>query len=687
MSAILAIVLASFYAAPARITYETRAVPLVRLLDELSARTGTDLRCEARLRTAPMVVSVTDVETTDLLAKIAEVVGAEWRKEKDHELLAQSPAQIRKEERVSLATQIDKVRRALAGGIKDLQPNFEKQDADGLFNSLATLKARLADDRQNRALTSAYGDMALRTPLNRALIRLVQTIPPEDIARADERTVFALNPTAKQRPLGPGADRILADFVREQTVWVDALRRLDPEEKYASPSVREPMGQRDVPASADAVRVVLTRRVPAEYLFSLVVISGNPLEAGRPWTQWAARSPEMDRIYETIWSSTKDGSKPIPLTALSEELARQLRASGRGEGGVRVGPDLKAWLLDPVAHEPMDLVPSECLLEVARARGKPLVAWIPDVQLPLLTSAASQGALTLRTHEQFIRAELGSMALREESGWVLGIPDDPVLTRRRFTDRQATKGLARAIEEKGGVRLIDYARYAASTGGSRHEHGGPLSMLLLDPTSGVEMGQMNWSALKVYGSLTDQQLRDLTNGGRLRVDRMTPAQKRFVEELAYASEINRAANTTTAGFSTIGKTAEPTVALAGGLPADAELTLTSSLRPRIFAFKPVEGQAPVAFQTLDPSTVALYERIASGDLVEPNVDQKIAGYAMGESVMIRLRLTYSPDLWHEVAMEEKWIDRTAIPKPWTELPESIAAAVRAALERKPPPLR
>lgn len=673
--------LASLCAAPARITYETRAVPLVRVLDELSPKLGRDLRCEGPLRSAPIVVSVTDVESADLLAKIAEVVGAEWHKENNYELLAQTPAQKRREEQASLAAQVDLVRRAIAPAARDLQPKFEAGDAEGLFNTLSTLSTRLAEDRGNIGLHQAYEAQKLRGPLNRALIRLVLTIPFEEIARAGERTVFTLKPTPRQRPFGPGADKILAELVAEQTLWSDTLARLDPDSRKRGESVGEPFSQRSPAIATGNLRVILSRRIPGTLLFNLVM-DGDPLAAGWPRTQWRARPPELDRTYDTLQAVRPAGGQAIALSPLSRALADQFRSFGGGSR-MPLSAELKEWLTDPVLHEPLELLPSECLQALAAERGKPLVAWVPDAQLLLLASAAVQGPISLETYEQIVSADLGGMKIREEAGWVLAAPIDPAGARREFTDRKAMKQFAQSIDAKGRVRLLDFARYAASITSSRYENLGLLSMMFLDPAASSVLDQTDWAALKIYGSLSDLQLRDLANGGGLRVDRTTPAQRGFLEEYAFGSGINRARVLTPNSFRTEGTELEPTVVLAGGLPLDSVLTLAVASSPAIFAFTEMGGKGSVSFRTIDAGTIAYLERRSGTglDLSGP----PISGYGMGELTMIRLKLAYGPGAWHEAAMTENGIDKSEKPRPWSELPAAIADAIRAALKREPPP--
>lgn len=63
---------------------------------------------------------------------------------------------------------------------------------------------------------------------------------------------------------------------------------------------------------------------------------------------------------------------PVVLTELSRELAVQTGNIYGGNDPVSLSKELRAQLLDPVGHAPLELVVSDCVLEVGRARAKPL---------------------------------------------------------------------------------------------------------------------------------------------------------------------------------------------------------------------------------------------------------------------------------------------------------------------------
>lgn len=666
----LILIAAAILGSPATVTFECPATRVEQVLKTLEPITGLRFQCAELFRQTPLVISAHDVPTRELLEHIAHTVGGAWRTEKGVDVLYQ-PVEVAKAERdASFAAQVAEVKQAIADTFKKSPEPLNATEVDGYFRSLNALAGSIAQDQLNRGLREAYQAQSMRSPSWRALSRLVRFISPEEIVRGGRRVVFAMQPTPRQRPLGPGAADVLRDLQVEQELWARTLARLDPqgESRRHVEMSGDPLSQLWPPQTGATLRLVV-RRTPGAVNFDLMEVAENaPESIGLQRVQMSARSDALNTLYGGIQTPLA-GDDPIPLSPLAKELAAAVRVLGT-EGVDSLNPALKLFLQDPVTHDPLSLAPSECMLELAKQRKAPLVAWLTE-QMGAI--GAVRDSITLKQFLASSQVKPGGLEYKIVDGWIVARPFDPVTAREEHLDRTALRRFAQSIEQERGVRLLNFAELAASSQSPRPAPMANLWMLLFDGLSTSLLGGTTWEAARLYGLLSPDVRRSLEQGGTVRFDRLSPTQKDRFEDLAFSTIVARSGEGPMERWML-----EPTVLLARGVPGEAELALEVR-----------SDSVPYRYQTLSsgrvmPLMVAEIGRIASIERSGTPPDT-FAGYAMGTQSVATVRFAYAADLGQSFKMVGNAVDAHARPVPWTELPAPFPEQIRDYLKRMAPP--
>jgi hypothetical protein len=654
------------------VQFEARALPIERLLEELTPVVGQELRAAPEVRRQVLVVSVRNVSREELLAKIAEVAGGRWRLERGIQILHR-PAEIaRAEEQLDFELRLEAARKAFEDSFKGIAPSFGDAEATQLFRKLTTLKVRIEAEPQNGQLHKAYQDLWEQGPFKRALVRLLQTIPIEEIARIEHRTVFSLQPTSRQRPLGSAAREIVNDLAREQALWTRKVAELDPARSFkGDDTVGDPLSTGStVLAEPKSVKIV-ARRTTDSILFNLYV------DASWPQAQFWGRDPRLQEAYSLARGTDPLPGEQVSLSPLSLEFNVLCRTMFEGTPPTP-SQELKALLLDPVRHEPLSLAPTDGLFALGSHRRANLVASVPDSALGMVSFAAPE-RLTLETLVQILEAGPQGMRFRSERDWLLGTPRSPIAAKKLFTSREALRRATGSIEEHGRLTLLESALFAANASDidRAYEGIGTFLLMLMDRGVASVFDGSNWGALKILGSLSDAQRRTLEAGGSVPFNQLNQRQRSFVEALAFADFINNHEFLERGTSRVVHPSLEPTEVLAGGLPGDGRLSLGGTKSPAIFAFRNDESGRQLPFRTANEATIAflLHARERGGRGLGP----EITGYAMGHEVHRHLRLVFGPEAWCEYTLLEQDLDPGARPVPWTELPTASQEAIQKNL--------
>jgi hypothetical protein len=684
-----------------KITFETRAVPIYRLFKQLTAKTGVELAADAETSRQIAIVSIKDVGLKSLMDKLAATFNAEWRQEQSAYVLTHTPALKQKEQQALSQTRKELLQKALEPIFKSLKPAFNQQEADSLLARLQELKRRQTENPADPEPQRLYQQEQNRGVLNRALIKLVQTIPVEELAAipTGARVIFTDRPTKMQRPFGPSSKQVLEELRRDYQLWTDTLKKAELPRDNES-MVSDPLVQSwPLPSPDKKVYVTATGTDLEWRAFNLEIGEGH---ARRVLSQLTVSGVGRD-LYETAQSGALNKADIIPLSRDSElfvSLLKQWRNRALpGKAFAKGGP--AEHFLDPVAYEPLSLLPSDGLLAEAKAEGKNFVAWVPDDLLMLVSSQAMERPLTRTAFLTVIRHPDRGIDLQSASDWLVGKPHNPAGTRARYTNREAVRDVLLAWRQKGRITLVDYAKYAAACDHGPYSGFGSIFITLADPMFPALSDMSSWSVLQFYGSLTDQQRLSLDRGATIPFNTLSPRQKRFATALTYAGEINNIKTLEPHSGEIVHPRQEPTEALPNGLPADGFVALSLMKAPTIIVFSSsVDGEIRPYRTSAEYNLAHMIHRESRGGTPGPYDEPKAAGYQLGEHSIIRLRLVYGEKLWNEYGMTESAPIGPPKPVQYAGLPADVRKRVDEQLKRiverdttrpsggsKPPPMR
>ncbi|MCW5941923.1 MAG: hypothetical protein KIS66_06810 [Fimbriimonadaceae bacterium] len=486
----------------ARVTLHTGTTTLAQALNALAAKTGQSLDAIPRLRGEVVLLEIDDAPASDVLARLAVAVGAEWEKTANGYRLVLG-AELER-------NQVAAMREVRAKTIQSALEERTKSMGDGRMDD-ATIKRLIADaqrvqedlQRQMREGSRAGGSVFVNAvssrpspgatmPADRTMYRLLLAVGSAELAKIEpgERAVWSSNATQTQIRMPAQAQAALAEFVTDHNRIAQAVRDSgtptgDPNQQFA---VRMPglvdLRSRPVQRLGKALLIV-HREANQPFLFvQFRVTDEQGVEAATGNTVLSIEPPT-----DPVALKLKDPAAKVPAGALAKEFAELLRSANRTSGGsfqsedggmvrtvrvLSVGGEAmpfgesaepanvtKEWaqrLANPETHDPLSFIAGEGLTRAIVGQGANLIACFPD-------SLIEYTARTFLTGEPTAASVLslgGSNAVqvRQNDGWITISPRFPTEHRAMRVDR-ATLGqtLRRGIAQ-ARLGLDDIANYA-----------------------------------------------------------------------------------------------------------------------------------------------------------------------------------------------------------------------------------
>ncbi len=504
------------------ITYETRAVPVERVIDDLSRLSGQSLKAATAARGEVLVISVKGAPLGDLMKQIATVTSCEWKPDSGSYWLTPSASARNREESTEASFRAGAIRDAIGKRTKELE-------------------ALVGSAKPGQTAQPI-------PPEERAITELLEGVRTDDLASLDAgaRMVFSSQPTRMQRPMGSNATQILTRFVKDHNAALvgteaEYQKQLNRPELQQLPNFVKTMieRQRKPIGSIGKVLLVASRLpfVPSVQLQLRVYDSQGALAFSHP--SFLSIQSVMAMANTILGKPGANAPKGTPVQYSDE--TKQLQAVLRGmmnPGGANYKLAVKPALLDSLEHpervDPLSFAPSDELLSLAKAKGLPLVADVPDSEVSMTVIAGQRSDKTVEQVESAIRAAQNEKFV-DATGWVDVMPSNPVESRAARADRGALRTLIAASLAKGVPSLDDIAAYAQrapapSDGGI----GSVYAVLLVPGVMSSNLGNIvSWDMLRLYGSFGIEQKHTLVGGGRIRFQNLSPAQRALVSKMVF----------------------------------------------------------------------------------------------------------------------------------------------------------
>lgn len=727
----------------AKISLEIPAVPVSEALSQIGGKAGVALRASALLAAEPVVVRADNAVLRDLMGRIAECLQAEWQKESDGYRLIRSAAKQRSLADEELAARAKLAEAALARVRADLakfgaySAERAKQEVEREQVNRRNLQEKLSSGGPVRFSEGELSSSV--SPALYTLQNLLLQIPARTIAELSMpgRVVFAVTPTAMQRPMPAAGLRFLQAYAALHNEYVKHMP--PPEAAPTGPVIQFGGSQSSRPLTAPVAEafLILTR-------FSSDAVTCT-LQIGDATGAVVAEAATMLNLFPPQPESKIVAGAPEPGIELSTEarhhasLLRYVPPMGgsefmmvgrRGGGAMRatvalagppsaaaapkpaIEPKWKEILLHPERFDPLRYAASEFLIGAAKAQGRNLVASLPDAAA---IAYSTKGEEKLKPSDVWRIAEL-NLGCRVElaDGWAVLRPSLVAAATRHRLARIPLGTMLRTMDKDGRLGLDGLGAFLKTRSEPLFESGVGDRYVGLLLSAGVRpfrnsMGS-EFAATKLMGLFDPMRRRMLHEGGRISLGQLSPDERSLVYQMVFSSQdgpnidlarnnpergdqersVSRFAaggNAITIGGGESSLAEERTEHLPGGLPSQGYLTIDVQTEPVVLASAgSEEGQFFSAEELgMARSFAASGTRLGGGGTEMPSYDR----YRPGRRVSYTLVVGLSPFAELERFLRESFADPASTAMPYEQLPEAFRRQVDDATGRMrfggPPP--
>lgn len=462
--------------ASTKVSLLTDGMRLEAIVKDLSAQSGVPLSVSARLKNEIVIVKAQDVPVRDLMDRIAQADGAEWKP---------------------------------SGGGFNLDRSRELEKAQ--IAEEAVCRTEALRKRFDETVASHVDPKGAEDPSSYLAWMVAQKLGPEVLANFPRgvRVVWTENPNLLQHRLGFSPRPLIEAYIKHcKMLRQEALA------DQAQNAVRmEVSGVATILNGCD-LRVKLRDAQGS-------VVSIGSLEI----------PPYGPDSIEPPSSGTPNGpnDKPLELSETAEMLRKV--ASEQMGGHISARPSgFDAVAFHPEKVDPLALFPADVAGVLAKRGDRALVAVIPD--FAMLTGIFFG---TGKLYERDARQWLDRICVIDESrpGWMVLHPRLPIDARTLRADRVAMGKFYRTARENSGASLAELAAYVATQPRRYAETISFFYGFFCQPELVRMCEPDGLGALRVYGALTPEQRAPLEQGGTLPTILMPPAARAELADWVY----------------------------------------------------------------------------------------------------------------------------------------------------------
>lgn len=652
------------------ITCEMRAARLPVVFKKLSAQSHTELTCAPTMSDTILLISVHDMPREKLMERIADATCGKWATAGQGFTLLFDTKRAEAQEKAALerlAGQISRAQEKFAASIK-LEPFTPVRaqlllDGLGQYDELA-LANNYDGQRAYRLMDSLKRDM----PAQRALNKIASMLDPKLLASLPRgRSALSDRPTRMEYRLPDSIRSVLDDFVKETRVWLSVFKGDPAYDSRPSHAGGDPRSIKAVP-EASKLKIFInvtkynrwdTPNLNVEFADenNSVVASGG---IGLPGV--AVSPPEILKPQLNL--------TPLTLSAEAQRYHDALMAEPKvGRPGVE--GELKKQLLDPVSFEPLSYVPSELILQAARAENLDVVASLPDISQGFNYVFTKLTPPEKRTIGNVWRILYGQYITKTENGCLTVSPKERV----KPINRQSLAILLRSIDAEGILRLDPAADFMAG------EEFDNLPLLVFGAMDAIVPGSFaasTWTwgeRLKFYGLLTAEQRKRLKEGSTVTIRELSAAARSQLRSLVYNNieglNLYLHPNTPFKGPSR-SLYLEAPEAMPDGLDSSGQFGMTiQTLKAVMATADGAIGQSPsmiVTLRSLAAHQLApTFPQIRSSD---PFRDQMVTTITPGTQLRLDVEFTFTSEVQAHMTLFDAEFNLRSTPTSLDALPEA-----------------
>lgn len=672
MIATLAFLLVGFpqaQSAPKLIEYTTVAVPMRVALAEIGKQAGVKLIVSEELREEPIILRLKSVPAKDVIAKIAEVVSAQWQTLDDGSRLLERTAVLRDkliEEQYLAAAQDFKVLLAHHRNVADSLGSLESVKAEEFTRELASLAAIPIEGRPSTAMLARREALRQKLPESRLFSRLMSIMEPEELAAlpSTKRVVFSSDPTPMQRPLPESVKELIDSYVSERSTLSVAMKRQafppsmngwDVLEKEIREPLRVP--PRTVLLSMERWPV----RAAISCYLALYDDAGLSMNRAEQRILSAAfNQPFQDRLDRENLAK-KASETEAELGDVSKEIIRRA-LYGRGQPPTApLAPEARVMLLRPTVYDPLSFATSEVAIGIATKRGLNAIIYSPDSIGEFILSRQSK--ITLEIWQNLLKRP-GDFTVEAKDGWLIGKPLDPLVAVRKRIHRGALERYLLSVTEKGYSTLDDTAEIWTVD-----NQGDAFSGTWLRCLTGSANLEPSYSpeAMRIYSALSPKQ-RDAAKAGDVAIQLrdMSDEQVEAIHSLVFdrVSELRKSGVRDPRLYDPLSSHigTETTVALPNGLPQGTVLKIRDKIQEVYFCkFADGTESAPSDHPMSLEHIAAHMAQLQRLDLFPFMANSSLGTIRRGTERKILLHIRLGDQYETDLTMEEKVVrEETAV---------------------------
>ncbi len=651
----------------------------------------------AKVTNAEWVRSGTTVSLTRTPRKVAEMQQQE--RQSRVQLFAEAIADELDSELAKMSWDVDTVRKLVAAERKRREELLGQIQNSGGAGGSIMIRSSGGADALNPALLAAYS--------------ILRQTPPSVLAGVlpGERIVLSNRPTQMQGALPFRPEPIMEQFRTAHNLLAsvaDSGGGVDP-----SVSIRGSLDLEAKPINGPLSKVlVIVQRMSGRDPGVSVEVrfadgEGRIVGESQLWL-----GPDM----ATDQAGAESRLGRVTLTGLSADLAKAMTHEnsnqnsrtmmialdgdfvGFGESGLlpkTMPAVIKAILDTPAANEPLQYFVSETIHGLAKAKGKQVMAVVPDQLLAQLLPMTKTGEVGL---DEFVRqSKVMGVEIVDSGDVMLVSPANPAEAARTHVNRPQLQRLIEAAYAKRFASLADLSGYATVMPAQFDDRN--LDMTLLNAINpmvarSLDGGPTQRQFLRLYGTLSpaqrlDNQAETLVPFGNLR-----PDQRQVVHQIVFgptgmtmigrggksmAIAMTRESGPGTRAEEPVPSLAdEPTEVMPNGIPATGILKLGRRVLEGLFGLLTGEGFG----KFVSPGELGLNRGIAQSDIGRSG-DMKSPEFTRFQLAdIMRIEASVQAGSFIKMAtLSDGMIRPGSQPVSFENLPESIRAAVQRAADQ------
>lgn len=568
--------------------YTADAIPLSKALSELSKISGTKLLASDGLATEPIVMRLKHVTPKEVMDRLAVEFVADWVPTKEGLQLTQTAESTAAFQKGLAARRLAAFQKSMEDLVPIMKsPPMEETEAQRI--AIAYTKM-LVEERSNSYIgnsTATRITLSNRTADMRLLAAMVMAIGAEKLsALSAGKHVFSLDPTSVETRIENFDTTMVDQYVSQRNMLAKALEASKRDDAYdgygntamfsAQKMARGPVRPLiEVESDPDSEGVWLYLQVydnDGTYLASVDYQLGNILK------------PAQFMVERAKAAAASRNELEINLPPPNAELVT--RYSGREPVVAPLSSDASNFLMHPEEKDPFSIAFSKILIEQSERENRNLIATAGDSQM-LFPRLVGKNQVKASIYETSLT---GFMQVRYErpEGWLLVHATNPIKSSSLRLKREAIGDFVRAWFNNGYLSIEDWAQLATEM---KPNDPGLLPIFYWNMLKG-ERGmayENDWNALRLYGSLSNDQVGQLSAGRSLVFHTLSPEQQDDLRRLVYESgslmprsnEVVDPRDNSGSKHLT-GIDTQPFESVPNGIPPDSVLTAKTDKKTQLF---------------------------------------------------------------------------------------------------------